>query len=646
MGENKEIKSLGINIGASKTVYSIFSKINDKYVSNVLLMNNSSRTIPSIICYTKTHRLFGDNSLSSLKQNLNTSYNNLSRIYSYNKNISLYKNEYLYALKKFGKDEEYKFNFVNYKNEEKQLTTNKILADFLYLINDYYFNKEKVEYDISTISLPDFYPTSLKQNLKIICKGVNLKNINFCSESSAITMYYGYTKFRDNFVVEKNNIQKDVVKNILFIDMGHSQTSFILSSFKYNEFRVKYVNNCNSLGGRNLDYYLGNYCLKKFKEKNKIEIEKVTDKMRYRLIEAIKAARIKLTVNTEIEVIVDAFYNETDLKVLISREEIRNMPNFLEYYEKFLDQVIKYSEDNNIKIDCVEIAGQLMYTPILQEIIEKKNLKIGKSLLIDECTSVGAALLGSFIYQKESFPLRYLENFYIFNYHKINYQINYDYYTLKGIFLPRNTLDIQDIKINFKKEYITKGSDVEVILNYPDDEFEKQSKKKCYLKFYVDLDLIYEDERYKKLLKNDNVILKFKYNKEKMSLSGGKLMIGSTEVDKKYFSTQINKQLYNLGEKQIKKMLDSLKEYFDERNEEDKKYHDFIEKKMKVSEKFYALKNLINKKKFEDKGKIKEFEKKLKKKDLTENDLNEIESEIETLDKEIPKEESNKEEED
>ena len=82
-------------------------------------------------------------------------------------------------MKKFGKDEEYKFNFVNYKNEEKQMTANKILADFLYLINDYYFNKEKMEYDISTISLPDFYPTSLKQNLKIICKGVNLKNNKF-----------------------------------------------------------------------------------------------------------------------------------------------------------------------------------------------------------------------------------------------------------------------------------------------------------------------------------------------------------------------------------------------------------------------------------------------------------------------------------
>ena len=59
--------SLGINIGASKTVYSIFSKVNGQYITNVLLMNYS-RIIPSIISYPKNHRLFGDNSFSSLKK--------------------------------------------------------------------------------------------------------------------------------------------------------------------------------------------------------------------------------------------------------------------------------------------------------------------------------------------------------------------------------------------------------------------------------------------------------------------------------------------------------------------------------------------------------------------------------------------------
>ena len=92
--DKDEIISLGINIGALKTIYSQFlKKINGKYISNVLLMNNSSRIIPSIICYTINHRLFGENSITSLKQYMNTSYNNLSRLIGFNNNIQFYKNE-------------------------------------------------------------------------------------------------------------------------------------------------------------------------------------------------------------------------------------------------------------------------------------------------------------------------------------------------------------------------------------------------------------------------------------------------------------------------------------------------------------------------------------------------------------------------
>ena len=133
--------SLGINIGASKTVYSIFSKINDKYISNVLLMNNSSRIIPSIICYTKDHRLFGDNSISSLKQNLNTSYNNLSRLIGYNKNDNIFKEEIKFM---FGEEEleNIKFNYYNDKGDLKNINSDFIIADFLSLINEYYFEKD------------------------------------------------------------------------------------------------------------------------------------------------------------------------------------------------------------------------------------------------------------------------------------------------------------------------------------------------------------------------------------------------------------------------------------------------------------------------------------------------------------------------
>ena len=115
---NKKGIILGINIGALKTIYSTtFSKINDKHVTNVFLMNNSSRIIPSIICYTKDHRLFGENSLSFLQQNLNTSYNNLSRLIGFD-NSNKYEEELKYMFRKEDNINDYKFYCYD-KNQHK-----------------------------------------------------------------------------------------------------------------------------------------------------------------------------------------------------------------------------------------------------------------------------------------------------------------------------------------------------------------------------------------------------------------------------------------------------------------------------------------------------------------------------------------------
>ena len=112
-------------------------------------MNNSSRVIPSIICYSKT--LFGDNIKTSLKQNLNASYNNLSRLIGYNKNNKLFENEMKFGFKKvedinyemkfgFKKVEDINlFKFYNYQKEE--IKSESIISDFLILINKYYFEK-------------------------------------------------------------------------------------------------------------------------------------------------------------------------------------------------------------------------------------------------------------------------------------------------------------------------------------------------------------------------------------------------------------------------------------------------------------------------------------------------------------------------
>ena len=397
-------QTIGINIGALNTVYSIFTNITGKYITYVLLMNNTIRTIKSLICYNSDERLFGDNSKSSIKKNLNTSYNNLSRIIGL-KISELNKNELQYMFTK-----NFKYNwFINNKKIEEKDESCYIIADFLSLINEYYFVKEKIEYNSVSISVPDFYEEKQKENIKLICEALKMENIKIFNESAAITMYYGYNKYNDLFG-DINQIDQESKKIVLFIDIGQSKTSFILSSFTYNNFCIEHKSFIKDIGGRNFEQILFDYCIKN-SEFNNI---KINENMKYRLFEEIQTKKLELSSNNLTDIIVYSFYNDNDLTVQITREQYeKESKKLIDEIEKEFVNVIEYSKKINKTIDYVEIAGCFMRTPFLQKMIEKQNLKISKTILIDECTSVGAALLGNFI--KNKFPISELENFNHYN---------------------------------------------------------------------------------------------------------------------------------------------------------------------------------------------------------------------------------------
>ena len=387
-------QSIGINIGSLNTVYSIFSNMTGKYITNVLLLNNTIRTIKSLICYTPENRLYGENAKAYLKKNLSTSYNNLSRIIGF-RSSELNKTELEYMFSK-----NFKYNwFIDNKKKEVKDESYYIIADYLSLINEYYFEKENIEYDSVSISVPDFYEEKQKENIKLICEVLKMKNIKIFNESAAITMYYGYNKYNDLFG-NNNQINRKLKKTVLFIDIGQSKTSFILSDFTYNEFCIKHKSWIKDIGGRNFEQILFEYCIKNSEFKDIT----LTENMKYRLFETIQKKKLELTSNNETNIIVYSFYNDLDLSITITTEQYeKESKKLIDEIKKELVKVIEYAKKININIDYVEIAGEFMRTPFLQKMIEENNLKISKTILIDECTSVGAALLGSYL--DEYFPI-------------------------------------------------------------------------------------------------------------------------------------------------------------------------------------------------------------------------------------------------
>ena len=522
--------SLGINIGASKTVYSIFSKVNGQYITNVLLMNYS-RIIPSIISYPKNHRLFGDNSFSSLKKNISNSLNNLSRL------IGLNDEEY---------KEECEYMFSSEKNLKllKEKGSECIIADFLSLIKEYYFEKEKIEYDFTTISVPDFYDYSQREELKLICESIEMKDVKIIDESTAITMYYGYTKYKDLFEIE-NNLDKNIEINILFIDCGYSKSTFILSHFKYNEFNVENVICIPNFGGRIFDKKIFNYCIDKFKEKYNMYNLLVTDKMKYRLLEVINKQRPILTINDEIKILVDAFYENKDLEIYITREEFETQI-FLkdEIFDLFLEklkEMKKFIDEKKIKLDCVEIAGEFIKTPLLQTKIEEifdppinknTNKKISTSLLVDECASVGATIFSKFIYG--DFPNKFLETF---RYYIYNDKLNS---------FP---------KILEEKEKIKEYIELKLKINKNENEKE-QFKKKIFEYIKIQKD---QDNEY-------NQFMKEKSNISKKIFQFKKIINNEIQFDKQLKEiNQLERELRNiqLKEKKIQSIKEKLEQFYE-----------------------------------------------------------------------------------
>jgi molecular chaperone DnaK (HSP70) len=110
-------------------------------------------------------------------------------------------------------------------------------------------------------SVPDYYTYYQKESLKNILLSLDIKNnFHFINESTALTMYYGCLNYQQ--LTYEN-------KYIIFIDSGHSKTSFILSEFSKKKFIVKEVENILFFGGRDFNKAIFNFCLEKFKKEHK-----------------------------------------------------------------------------------------------------------------------------------------------------------------------------------------------------------------------------------------------------------------------------------------------------------------------------------------------------------------------------------------
>ncbi len=418
--------NLGINIGSNRTVYSICGyNQNGTFLTKTLLNDASKRETPSLLVFTQKERKAGSTAITDFKTNAESSFINISRLIGLN---------YLPNI-----EDELKYNYVKsdiinegnnkkvmfkFKFEENfyQAESNEIVASYIQKINKQYLkNNSDFQFEYLTISIPDFYSLSQKQAIQIILKAVGAKNINIINESTAITFYYGYNRYKDFFQPNKN-----IVKNVIFVDSGHSKTTFFLSEFKFNEFKVLFVKSIPFLGGRDFDEALFKYAKIQYKIQFGFDFP-VETKKKVLLFQQIQKCRENLSVNSEIDIKLESFYKDKDFIVKLSRDKLEGLTfHLLEIFSKEFHSFFNTCKNilNQNKIDHIEMVGGLVRTPLIEYYLTKiSGIKLSKTNLVDECTAVGAALFNfynNWIDKKETkFPIKDFKTIIGYNYENI-----------------------------------------------------------------------------------------------------------------------------------------------------------------------------------------------------------------------------------
>ena len=419
---------IGINIGSLNSTVAIGHRAGNGQVNKVelLLSETSSRICPSLLSFTDDHRIIGDQASLVLRKNIKSSFQYINRYIGFDMDTPFTQkefNSYQYVGEKY--DKEQKKCCYTLKGQKYFLGPDEIVVSYLHLLYNSYILQKNISPECLVFTVPDYFTTVQKlEYLKNIKSAGITNDFHLVNESSAITLYFGYKKYKEYFIHKTEGtvvtVDPTIIKYILFIDAGHSKISFILSKLSYNLFYVLDSYTVPFLGGRDFDDALYKYCCDKFKKDNDIDVSK-NAKIKLRLLIPIMKARKNLTVNKDAQISVDSLSDDIDFSVILTREDFEKIIS--DKINMFKEELIKFVEKTkqtypDIDLTNVEMAGELMRTPALEKIVKDvTGIEISKSILTDECLSIGSSLYASLL--KGCFPVKDFKGIYHLNHYTL-----------------------------------------------------------------------------------------------------------------------------------------------------------------------------------------------------------------------------------
>ena len=390
---------IGIDLGSSNSCVSIWE--NDSGVdvvgggagSAVVISNDhGERTTPSIVAFTDEGKLVGNAARNQMSANPENTVFNVKRIIG----------------RKFDDPEVQKFIrtipykvvdngdnrpeiVVNYKGEELKLSPEEISGLVLAKMKN--IAEVHLGYSVKNVvvTCPAYFNDAQRTATKNAAIIAGLNVLRIINEPTASSLCYG---------LERKNEQ-----NILIYDFGGLTFDCTILTIDDGIFEVKATNGNLILGGSDMDDKLAEYFTEIFKTRTGRDL--TGKRERSRLISACEKCKKSLSTSFTSHIDMDNLVGEQDFIATLTRAKFEEIcSTFFKESMLPVEQVLKDANLTKKQIHEIVLVGGTTRIPKIQNMLCDYFAKtLNKSVNVDECVAIGAAIQGAILTGQESAAL-------------------------------------------------------------------------------------------------------------------------------------------------------------------------------------------------------------------------------------------------
>ncbi|TGZ78549.1 heat shock protein 70 [Ascodesmis nigricans] len=373
---------VGIDFGALKTTIAVARNRGVDVITNEV----SNRSTPSMVGFGPKSRYLGESAKTQEISNLKNTVSSLKRL----------------AGRKFNDPElDIERNFISaelvearggevgarvkYLGQDEVFTGTQLIAMYLSKLKQITATEIKLPVSDVVLSVPAWFTDNQRRSLMDAAEIAGLKLLRLMNDTTASALGWGITKTDLPTGDEPS-------RKVCFVDIGHSNYTASIVSFRKGELTVLATAYDRHFGGRNIDAALIDHFAEEFKGKYKIDI-KSNAKAYFRVAAAVEKLKKVLSANTQAPISVESVMEDIDASSMMKREDLEELIKPLidratVPLQQALDQAGLKKED----IDIIELIGGSTRVPCFKEKIHEFFGKpLSFTLNQDEAVARGCA---------------------------------------------------------------------------------------------------------------------------------------------------------------------------------------------------------------------------------------------------------------